>query len=239
MQQRNYLIVGGSKGIGLGLVRRLVESGHAVTTLCRSEGELANVPGSSFVTFDALQDEVPLGAIPSTLHGFAFCPGSLNLRSFKSLKPETFRADFELNVVSAIRVLQGILPALKAGSQESQVPSSILFFSTVAVSQGLFAHASIAASKGAIEGLARTLASELAPDMRVNAIAPALTETSLTEKFFGSPEKIAALSEKYPLGRTGRVDDVASLGAYLLGVESSWITGQVIGVDGGMAAVRK
>jgi 3-oxoacyl-[acyl-carrier protein] reductase len=239
MNCRQYLIVGGSKGIGLGLVQRLVADGHHVTVLSRSLGPLANLSNVTHVAFDASLDEIPQAQLPASIHGFAYCPGSLNLRAFKSLKPETFRADFEVNVVGAVRVLQSILPALKSAAQESSVPSSTLFFSTVAAGQGLYAHASIAASKGAIESLSRTLAAELSPEIRVNCLAPALTQTSLTEKFFGDPEKVAALGEKYPLGRTGTVDDLASIGAFLLGPESSWVTGQVIGVDGGMSTVRK
>lgn len=239
MNLKQYLIVGGSKGIGLGLVQQLALAGHQVTVLSRNPGELTNIPNVTHVVFDASQDEVPVAECPSLIHGLAYCPGSLNLRSFKSLKPETFRADFEINVVGAIRVLQASLPALKSAAQESSQPSSVLFFSTVAVSQGLFAHASIAASKGALEGLTRTLAAELSPDIRVNCLAPALTQTSLTAKFFGDPEASAALGAKYPLGRTGTVADIAKIGTFLLGDESTWITGQVIGVDGGMATVRK
>jgi NAD(P)-dependent dehydrogenase (short-subunit alcohol dehydrogenase family) len=164
----------------------------------------------------------------------AYCPGSLNLRPFRSLKAEVFRQDFELHVVGAVRVLQAALPALTEGT-----PSSVLLFSTVAVGQGMNAHASIAAAKGAVEGLIRTLAAEWAPKIRVNSIAPALTETSLTERFFADPEKAKTFGEKYPLARTGTVDDLASAGHFLLTPASSWITGQVIGVDGGLSTVRK
>ena len=163
----------------------------------------------------------------------SYCPGSINLRSFRSLKPEVFREDFELNVMGAIKVLHASLAGLKKHGS-----SSVLLFSTVAVKQGMNAHASIAASKGAIEGLTRTLAAEFAAHSRVNCLAPALTDTPLTEKFFADPEKAKSLGEKYPLGRTGTVDDLATAGAFLLGGESSWITGQVWGVDGGMSNVR-
>ena len=117
--------------------------------------------------------------------------------------------------------------------------SSVLLFSTVAVGQGMPMHASIAASKGAIEGLARTLAAELAPEVRVNCIAPALTDTPLTERFFSDPEKAAAIGAKYPMGRTGTVDDIASMGHFLLTNQSGWVTGQVLGIDGGVSSVRK
>jgi 3-oxoacyl-[acyl-carrier protein] reductase len=239
MTGKTYLIVGGSKGIGLGLVQRLAAEGNQVVVLSRSSGELINQPNVTHLAFDAVKDEVPVEQLPASIHGLAYCPGSLNLRSFKTLKPETFREDFEVNVVGAVRVLQACLSALKSGAQESASPSSVLLFSTVACGQGMFAHASIAASKGAIEGLTRTLASELSPHIRVNCLAPALTHTSMTEKFFSDPDKIAAMGEKYPLGRPGTVDDVAGTGLFLLGNQSSWITGQVLGVDGGMSTIRK
>jgi 3-oxoacyl-[acyl-carrier protein] reductase len=239
MSSLQYLIVGGSKGIGLGLVQQLTEAGHQLTVLSRTPGALPGLPNVNHVAFDAATDEVPLADLPSSIHGLAYCPGSLNLRAFRSLKPDVFRADFEINVVGAIRVVQAVLPALKLAAQEATSPSSVLLFSTVAVGQGMFAHASIAASKGAIEGLTRSLAAELSPEIRVNCLAPALTQTSLTEKFFSDSAKIAALGEKYPLGRSGQVTDLAKIGAFLLGPDSSWITGQVMGVDGGMSTVRK
>jgi 3-oxoacyl-[acyl-carrier protein] reductase len=234
MSSGNYVVVGGSKGIGFGLVQRLLAHGHAVTVLSRTADTLSGVAGVTHHPFDVTTDEVTEWMLPDTIHGLAYCPGSINLRSFRSLKPEIFRSDFELNVIGAIRILQAALPALKNAK-----PASVLLFSTVAVGQGMFAHASIAASKGAIEGLTRTLAAELAPEIRVNCLAPALTSTNMTERFFTDPEKAKALGDKVPIGRTGTVDDIASMGHFLLGPNSTWITGQVIGIDGGMSSVRK
>lgn len=239
VKPKHYLIVGGSKGIGLGLVQRLTAEGHQVTVLSRTADALANLPNVTHISFDASKDDVPVTQFAASIHGLAYCPGTLNLRAFKSLKPETFREDFEVNVIGAVRVLQATMAALKSGSEESSSPSSVLLFSTVACGQGMFAHASIAASKGAIEGLTRTLAAELSPEIRVNCLAPALTQTSLTQKFCSDSAKIAAMGEKYPLGRVGTVDDLANIGAFLLGEGSAWITGQVLGVDGGMSSVRK
>ncbi len=239
MPDRHYIVVGGSKGIGLGLVERLVAAGDTVTVLSRSPGGIPQIAAVRHVPFDATRDEIPVADVPVALHGVAYCPGSLNLKSFKGLKPEIFREDFEVNVIGAVRVLQALLSPLKAGAQSSSSTSSVLLFSTVACGQGMFAHASIAASKGAIEGLTRSLAAEFSPEIRVNCIAPALTHTSLTEKFFADPAKAAAMGEKYPLGRTGTVDDLAAAGVFLLGPSSGWITGQVIGVDGGLSTIRK
>lgn len=230
---KQYVVVGGSKGIGLAIVKRLVDEGNQVVVLSRTAEALSHLD-VTHVAWDAANEEFPLGEIPSTIHGLVYCPGSLNLRSFKSIKPEVFMADFNINVVGAIKSIQGCLTGLKAAKN-----ASVLMFSTVAVGQGMFAHASIAASKGAVEGLARTLAAELSPAIRVNCIAPALTQTPLTERFFSTEEKTAAMGEKYPLGRAGNVTDMAEASCFLLSDKSEWITGQVLGVDGGMSTLRK
>lgn len=230
---KQYVVVGGSKGIGLGVVERLSQAGHQVTVLSRTSENLLNLANVIHVPWDAVQDTFPTDQIPETLHGLAYCPGSLTLKSFARLSPDAFREDFEINVIGAIKSIQGGLRNLQAAGD-----ASVVLFSTVAVAQGMFAHASIAASKGAIEGLARTLASELAPKVRVNCIAPALTNTPLTEKFFSSEEKSKAMAEKYPMGRAGTVDDIAEATCYLLSSASGWITGQTLGVDGGMSTLR-
>jgi NAD(P)-dependent dehydrogenase (short-subunit alcohol dehydrogenase family) len=218
----------------LGIVERLVSDGHHVTVLSRTLGGLAGMDNVTHVVVDITKDEIDKSILPSDIAGFAYCPGTINLRSFRALKPDVFRSDFELNVVGAVRSIQAALLGLK-----SSASASILLFSTVAVGQGMPMHASVAASKGAIEGLTRTLAAELSPNIRVNCIAPALTETPLTERFFSSDEKKAALGSKYPLERTGAVDDMAAMSHFLLTEQSGWITGQVLGIDGGMSTVRK
>ncbi len=234
MSSKNFVIVGGSKGIGLEITKRLSGLGHNVLVLSRTAEQLAGIERAAHQTFDATVDEIDRSALPESIDGLAYCPGSINLRSFRSLKPELFREDFELNVVGAIKCIQASLPALKKSPG-----SSIVLFSTVAVALGMHAHASIAASKGAVEGLARTLAAELAPHTRVNCIAPALTDTPLTERFFSDPEKAKSLGEMYPLQRTGTPQDLAAIAEFLLAGESTWITGQVLGVDGGMSGVKK
>ncbi len=233
MSEKNFVVVGGSKGIGLGITKGLISRGHRVTVLSRTAENISSLSNVTHHVFDVTTDEVDKSWLPESIDGVAYCPGSINLRSFRALKPEVFREDFELNVVGAIRVLQASLAGLKKNGN-----SSVLLFSTVAVTQGMHAHASIAASKGAIEGLTRTLAAEFSPHTRVNCLAPALTDTPMTEKFFSDPEKAKSLGEKYPLGRTGTVADLTSAGIFLLDGESGWITGQVWGVDGGMSSVR-
>lgn len=233
MSNGSFLIVGGSTGIGLGVVKRLIADGQEVVVLSRTSEQLVGLNGVTHFSIDLSTDEVSPDMIPERIAGLAYCPGSLNLKSFRGLKPDVFRSDFEVNVVGAVKVIQASLAGLKAAES-----SSVLMFSTVAVGQGMPAHASIAASKGAIEGLTRSLAAELSPEVRVNCLAPALTSTPLTRRFFSDEEKVAALAEKYPLRRTGTVDDLAEMACFLLSPKSSWVTGQVIGVDGGMSTVR-
>lgn len=233
MSQENYLIVGGSHGIGLGIVKRLIARGAALTVVSRTNDKLAAIQGVTHVQADVTADEIDPSSLPDSVNGLAYCPGSINLGPIRGVKPAAMMEDFRLNVVGAVKCLQAALPAMKvAGS------SSMLMFSTVAVSQGLPMHASVAAAKGAVEGLTRSLAAELAPNIRVNCIAPALTATPLAERFLSSDQKRAAMAEKYPLKRIGEVDDIASMAEFLLSETSSWITGQIIGVDGGMSTLR-
>lgn len=234
MSNKSFVVVGGSKGIGLEITKTLSERGHQVLVLSRTADSIGGLSGVTHQTFDVTTDEVEKTWLPESIDGLVYCPGSINLRSFRALKPEVYREDFELNVVGAIKVLQSALPGLKKNGA-----SSVLLFSTVAVALGMHAHASIAASKGAIEGLTRTLAAEFAPHTRVNCLAPALTDTPLTEKFFADPEKAKSMGEMYPMGRTGTANDLAAASIFLLDGESSWVTGQVWGVDGGMSRVRK
>jgi 3-oxoacyl-[acyl-carrier protein] reductase len=229
-----FVIAGGSSGIGLGLVAQLSQAGHQVIVVSRTADSLQGLPGVAHLPVDLTSDEVLPESLPDKIDGLAYCPGSLNLRSFRSLKPGIFRDDFEINVIGAVKVLQAALPGLKASEQST---SSVLMFSTVAVGRGMSMHASVAAAKGAVEGLVRSLASEWAPKIRVNGIAPALTDTPLASRFFGDEEKARAMGDKYPLKRTGSVEDLAAMGLFLLQPTSDWVTGQVIGVDGGMSTL--
>lgn len=239
MNPETHLIVGGSSGIGLGIVKRLSEAGANVVVLSRTKDALAGLNGVQHFAYDALADSVDPQWLPNELNGFAYCPGTINLKPFARITPETFRQDFELNVVGATRALQAALPNLKAAAKASNVPSRVLFFSTVAVAQGMSFHASVAASKGAIEGLTRSLGMELAPSIRVNCIAPSLTETPLSQKFVADEGKRKASNARHPLGRIGQVEDLVGASQFLLSTQSDWITGQVLGVDGGMSTLRK
>lgn len=229
MQQ--YVVAGGSHGIGLELTKLFLERGHQVTCISRTAPDFSH-PGLHLINHD-LSSETPLTGLPETIHGLAYCPGSINLKMFRSLKPEEFLADFNINVMGAVRLLQQAQPALKAAGS-----ASVVLFSTVAVQQGMAFHSSIAAAKGAVEGLTRSLASEWAPAIRVNAIAPSLVDTPLASKLLSSPEKAEASAKRHPLQRVGQAKDIAAMAGFLLGGDSTWITGQIIGVDGGMSALR-
>lgn len=235
MSVGTYVIAGGSTGIGLELVRQLAPTAARVDVWSRATNELE--PGGvirhaacDFSVADGLLPE-----LPDEISGAVYCPGTITLRSFRSLQPADFRQDFELNLVGAVRFLQACQPRLKGVDGQ---PASVVLFSTVAVAQGMPMHASVAAAKGAVEGLVRSLAAEWAPKIRVNAIAPALTDTPLAGRLLSSPEKREAMAARYPLKRIGVAADVAAMAKFLLSAESSWMTGQVLGIDGGLSTLR-
>ena len=177
-------------------------------------------------------DEITADDLPEQLHGLAYCPGSINLKPFRSLKPAAFQADFDVNVLGAVKVLQAAHQVLKKGG------GSVVLFSTVAVGQGMPFHASVAAAKGAVEGLTKSLAAEWAPAIRVNCIAPSLTDTPLAGRLLSTPEKKEASGQRHPLKRVGEPEEIAALAHFLLSDEGSWMSGQVIGMDGGMSTLR-
>jgi 3-oxoacyl-[acyl-carrier protein] reductase len=230
---KNYLIVGAGSGIGLALTKLLSEKGHKVYAMTSQPENLGQLQNIELVQADFLSADWKGDDLPESLDGLVYCPGTINLKPIRGLKVDDFRHDFEVNVVGAVKVIQAALKALKKGGH-----ASIVLFSTVAVAQGMPFHASIAAAKGAVEGLAKSLAAELAPTIRVNAIAPSLTETPLASRLLSSPEKMEASANRHPLKRIGQAGDIAHMAAFLLSDQTSWITGQVIGVDGGMAALK-
>ncbi len=234
MTNKNYLVVGGSSGIGLSLVEKLSKQGYQVLVISRTAQNLAHLPNVTHLKKDILTDEVSADELPESLSGLAYCPGSINLKPFRSLKADAFLADFQINVLGAVKVLQAAQKALK----KTENTASVVLFSTVAVGQGMPFHASVAAAKGAVEGLARSLAAEWSPNVRVNCIAPSLTDTPMAERLLSSPEKKEASAQRHPLRRVGTPDDVASLALFLLSDDSSWMSGQVVGMDGGMSTLK-
>ena len=231
IENKSILIVGGSSGIGLALATQLA-SKNKVFVASRSSEAIQHLDVEHIV-YDATQDELDTSKLPEVLHGFVYCPGSINLRPFKGMKLEAFQSDFEINVIGAVRSLKAVLAHLNASGN-----AAVVFYSTVAVQTGMPFHSSVAASKGAIEGLTRSLAAEFAPHIRVNAIAPSLVDTPLASKFLNNEVKMEKANERHPLGRVGNANEIAQATAFLLGEESSWMTGRILQLDGGIGNLK-
>jgi 3-oxoacyl-[acyl-carrier protein] reductase len=228
---KNILIIGASSGIGYELAKMLIENGANVISASRTAPEGLAV---QHITFDVQTSDGSELVSISQLDGLAYCVGSINLKPFNRLSQDDFLKDYQLNLLGAVKVIQNVLNALKKSET-----SSIVLFSTVAVAVGMNFHASIAAAKGAIEGLAKSLAAEFAVNkIRVNVIAPSLTDTPLAKNLLSTPEKREASAKRHPLSRVGTPTDMASAAAFLLSNEASWISGQVIGIDGGMSKLK-
>jgi NAD(P)-dependent dehydrogenase (short-subunit alcohol dehydrogenase family) len=228
----NYLVVGGTSGIGAEVIRLLLDRGSAVVQLSRHPEQAVDAPGVRSLAWDATDEGWPADALPERLDGLVYCPGSIRLKPFPRIRPDELREDLELNLIGAVRAIQGALPALQRAPR-----ASVVLFSTVAAQTGMPFHASVAAAKGAVEGLTRSLAAELAPMIRVNAIAPTVTDTRLAARLLGSAEKRQTAADRHPLKRVNEPDEVARTVFWLLDDAPS-VTGQVIAVDGGLGALR-
>jgi 3-oxoacyl-[acyl-carrier protein] reductase len=227
---KTFVLIGGSYGIGASLAEKLIADRNEVFVLSRTAPA---IDGVKHIPFDVESNSIDLTVLPSSIHGLAYLPGTINLKPFHRFKDEEFIADFKLNTVYAAKCIRELLTPLKAAGN-----SSIVLFSTVAVQQGMPFHASVAMAKGALEGLTRSLAAELAPKIRVNTIAPSITDTPLASKILSNDDKKKASGDRHPLKRIGEATDIAKAAAYLLSNDSSWITGQILSVDGGMSTLR-
>lgn len=228
-----YLIIGGSTGIGLAITELLNAANHEVYATYNKTIPNQHLEHVTYAPLNVLDERITLDFLPTELDGIVYCPGAIELKPFARISPSDFTDDFNLQVLGAIKVVQHCLPRLKKGN----LPS-ILFFSTVAVQAGFNFHSQVAVSKGAIEGLTRALSAELAPTIRVNAIAPSLTDTPLAEKLINTEEKKQANAARHPLKRIGTPEDMAEMAVFLLSTKAAWITGQIIGIDGGMSTIK-
>ncbi|MCE2612370.1 SDR family oxidoreductase [Flavobacteriaceae bacterium D16] len=227
--KKNILLIGGSYGIGNALASRLQNSFNVFVASRSNEGltEL-NV---THIQFDASSDNIDLTTLPEELHGFVYCPGSINLKPFKMMSVDSIVSDMQLNFFNLVKVTKDVMPKMAAGS-------SMVFFSTVAVGTGMPFHTSVAAAKGAIEGFAKSMAAEYAPKIRFNVVAPSLVDTPLASRLLSNDRKREMMAERHPLKRVGKAEDIAAAASFLLSEESSWMTGQILGVDGGLSTLN-
>lgn len=233
MKGKNVLVIAGNSGIGLETVKILRNQDANVFVTARNQDNLNEFPGLDVEYWDAQSNE-KIANMPEILHGLVYCPGTINLKPFRSIKEDDLKRDWEINFLGAVKALQqAYLPLKKAQG------ASVVLYSTVAVSQGMAFHASVAAAKGAIEGLTRTLAAEWANlYIRVNAIAPSLTDTPLAERLISSEERRKSNADRHPLKRLGDPREIAAMTRFLLCGDTSWVTGQIFKVDGGMSAIQ-
>lgn len=228
---KNILIIGSSSGIGNTLAKMLSGDCRVYGTYCTHVMEARENFSAHYVDVKAETNDFSF--LPESLDGLVYCPGSIVLKPFSRTKTADFLDDYKLQVLGAVTCIQACLPQLKRSGN-----AGIVLFSTVAVKMGFTYHSIVSASKGALEGLTRALAAELAPTIRVNCIAPSVTNTPLASTLLNTAEKLEASVQRHPLKRIGTAEDIAGMAAYLLKEESKWITGQILPVDGGLSSIK-
>ena len=231
---KKHLIFGATGAIGSSLAKQLKESGQEVHLVSRNEEELKSLSenlGFTFTVADVLEDgfidKIKSDTADFNISGLAYCIGSIDLKPLKRVTESDLHQCMKLNLYSAIETIKGFQDDLKKNH------GSIVLFSSVAAQKGFTNHTIIATAKAAIEGLTVTLAAEFAPNIRVNCIAPSLTNSKIAQPMLKNPIVAEALAKAHPLKRVGEGKDSASIAKFLLSEESSWVTGQIIGVDGG------
>ncbi len=225
---RNILIVGGTKGIGKAIVDELIDNNKVI---CMSRN-ITDFTHDNYTHFqiDSTKDDFPDIENIDTL---IYCPGSINLKPISTLSIENFREDFELNVIGAVKAIKKYLPVIKKGENPS-----ILLFSTVATKLGMPYHASVSASKSAIDGIVKTLGAELAPKIRVNAIAPTITNTELASKILRNEKVVENMIERHPLKKILSAKEVSKMAKFLISNDASSISGQIINMDAGIVSFK-
>jgi 3-oxoacyl-[acyl-carrier protein] reductase len=225
---KKILVVGGSRGIGQAIINSLVDE-NEIINISRT-APLQSHSNLTHFSCDILTDDLPQ---VDTIDTLIYCPGSINLKPISRLKLEDFRNDFEINVIGAVKAIQHYLPSLKKGNKPN-----ILLFSTVAAKLGMPFHASIAAAKSAVEGLTKSLGAELAPIMRVNAIAPTVTDTDLASKLLRNDRMIENITERHPLKKFLKPSEVAALASFLISDKAASISGQIFELDCGIVSFK-
>tara|TARA_B100001778_G_scaffold242279_1_gene202604 strand:- start:89 stop:772 length:684 start_codon:yes stop_codon:yes gene_type:complete len=225
---RHILIIGGTKGIGKAIIDLLIEE-NKITCMSR------NVSDYNHVNYNHIQLDATLDNFPDLeeIDSLVYCPGSINLKPISTLSIEDFRNDFELNVIGAVKSIKKYLPLLKKGENPS-----ILLFSTVATKLGMPYHASVSASKSAIDGIVKTLGAELAPKIRINAIAPTITNTELASKILRNEKVLENMIERHPLKKILSANEVAKMAKFLISEDGSSISGQIINMDAGIVSFK-
>ncbi|WP_250432434.1 SDR family oxidoreductase [Hanstruepera flava] len=225
---KTYIIIGGSRGIGLSLLNVLLKH-NKVINISRNAPNLTH-DNLIHYSIDVLKDDLPE---IEKCDGLVYCPGSINLKPVSRLKLDEFRDDYEINVIGAVRAIQKYLPQLKAGTNPA-----IVLFSTVAVKLGMPFHTSVAAAKAGVEGLTKSLGAELAPTIRVNAIAPTVTDTLLALKLLRNDKMIENITERHPLKKFLKPEEVADMAAFLLSDKSASLSGQIFEMDCGIVSFK-
>ena len=223
-----YIVIGGSKGIGNAIVNNLIEN-HEIINISRTEPKNTHA-NLTHHSCDVVNDDLPN---IDEVDGLVYCPGSINLKPINRLSIEDFKSDFEINVIGAVKAVQAYLPALKNGKNPS-----VVFFSTVASDLGMPFHASVAASKSAVEGLTKSLGAELAPTIRVNAIAPTVTDTDLASKLLRNDRMIENMKERHPLKKYLQPQEVADMATFLLSDKAASLSGQIFKMDCGITSFK-
>jgi len=234
------VIYGATGGIGRSLAELLHQQGKSLHLVGRDQAKLSSLAESlqaSYTLGDVCEPELFTRVSQDCgehLSGLVYAIGTIQLKSISRLTEADFLMDFRINALGAALAVQAALPALKKQAE----PASILLFSSVAARQGFSFHASIGMAKAALEGLTVSLASELAPKIRVNALAPSLVNTPLAAKLLVNPQTAEQIAQLHPLQRIGQPEEIAKLAAFLLSSDAAWITGQIIGIDGGRSSLR-
>tara|TARA_Y200000002_G_scaffold92401_1_gene74503 strand:- start:171 stop:863 length:693 start_codon:yes stop_codon:yes gene_type:complete len=228
---KNILIIGASSDIGLEICKLANADGHNIYATSRDDANANNF--DNFIQLDPNKSLDVLDDLPENIDGLVYCPGTINLRSLQRLTLDDIKNEMEVNFYGAFNIIKKVLPNLKKNDG-----ASVVLFSTVAVKTGMPMHSSIAAAKGALEGLAKSLAAELAPRVAINCVAPSIVDTKLAANILSTDERKQASADRHPLKTIGSINSIANSAYFLLQAKENWISGQIFRPDGGLSALK-